>query len=50
MREGLIYYAFNVDVKPEVLAKLQKGVDMLKNTKGQSGKSLYQEIMDKYER
>ncbi|WFB50465.1 substrate-binding periplasmic protein [Vibrio coralliilyticus] len=50
VREGLIYYAFNVDVKPEVLAKLQKGVDMLKNTKGQSGKSLYQEIMDKYER
>ncbi|KJY86099.1 amino acid ABC transporter substrate-binding protein [Vibrio neptunius] len=50
VREGFVYYAFNVDVKPEVTAKLQKGIDLLKSTQGQSGKSLYQEIMDKYER
>ncbi|MCG9681278.1 transporter substrate-binding domain-containing protein [Vibrio sp. Isolate23] len=49
VREGQVYFAFNVDVKPEVIAKLQKGMDMLKSTKGESGQSLYREIMEKYE-
>ncbi|MCG7489296.1 ABC transporter substrate-binding protein [Vibrio sp. Of14-4] len=49
VKEGYVYYAFNNQVNPDATAKLQKGIDMLKSTKGESGDSLYQEIMSKYE-
>ncbi|WP_341664820.1 ABC transporter substrate-binding protein [Vibrio sp.] len=49
VKEGYVYYAFNTEVSPEAKAKLQKGIDLLKTTKGESGESLYQEIMSKYE-
>lgn len=49
LKEGEVYFAFNTSVSDEAKAKLQKGIDLLKNTKGESGTSLYQEIMSKYE-
>ncbi|MFY2507415.1 hypothetical protein ACN3E9_03760 [Vibrio pectenicida] len=49
VREGDVYFALNTSVNPAAKDKLQQGIDLLKSTKGESGASLYQEIMDKYE-
>ncbi len=48
VREGHVYFAFNTKVPDETIERLQQGIDKLHSTKGPSGKSLYQEIMDKY--
>ncbi len=47
VKKGDVYFAVNQDSDPAVVEKLQKGLDLLKQT-DQSGRSRYQEILDKY--
>ncbi len=47
VKEGGLYYAVNRDTDKVIVDKLQKGLDLLKATDG-SGRSRYQEILDKY--
>lgn len=47
VKEGGLYYAVNRDTDKAIVDKLQKGLDMLKQTDA-SGHSRYQEILDKY--
>lgn len=48
LREGELYFAFNLDVDRRLVSQLQKGVDALKKQQGESGISLYQQILNKY--
>ena len=48
VREGEVYFAFNKSTDPKVVDKLQLGLDMLRSTKGESGMSLYEEILSRY--
>ncbi|TMX45807.1 transporter substrate-binding domain-containing protein [Vibrio sp. Hep-1b-8] len=48
LREGELYFAFNLEVDRKLVSQLQKGVDALKKTVGESGVSRYQEILNKY--
>lgn len=48
VREGEVYFAFNKQTDTELVEKLQRGVDLLKSTKGESGKTLYEEILARY--
>ncbi|NVD08888.1 transporter substrate-binding domain-containing protein [Vibrio sp. JPW-9-11-11] len=47
VKQGDVYYAVNRDTSAEVVKKLQKGLDMLKQT-DESGSSRYQEILANY--
>lgn len=47
VNEGEVYFAINLETDDAVVEKLQKGLDMLKE-KDESGRSRYQEIIDKY--
>lgn len=48
VREGQVYFAFNKSTHPSVVDKLQRGIDLLKSTKGESGKTRYEEIFSRY--
>ncbi|MGY3686934.1 substrate-binding periplasmic protein [Vibrio coralliilyticus] len=48
LREGELYYAFNLAVDEKLTEKLQRGIDEMKNTIGEAGMSKYQEIVDTY--
>lgn len=48
LREGELYFAFNLEVDRKLVSDLQKGVDWLKRTEGENGISRYQEILSKY--
>ena len=48
VREGDVYFAFNKLTDSTVIEKLQRGLDLLKSTKGESGQTLYEEILAKY--
>lgn len=48
VREGQVFFAFNKKTDPEVVARLQHGLDLLKTTKGESGLSRYEEILSRY--
>lgn len=47
VREGDLYFAVNRSTDKEIVDKLQKGLDLLKQ-KDESGNSRYQQILDKY--
>lgn len=48
VREGEVYFAFNKSTSTDVVEKLQRGLDLLKSTQGESGMTLYEEILAKY--
>jgi len=48
LSDGELYYAFNKEVDNKLIEQLQLGIDEMKNTKGETGVSKYQEIIDKY--
>ena len=47
VKDGFVYYAVNRDTDKSVAEKIQKGLDMLKET-DESGSSRYQQILDQY--
>lgn len=48
LSDSEIYYAFNKGIDDKLVEKLELGIDAVKNSKGESGASQYQEIVDKY--
>jgi len=48
LREGELYFAFNLEVDQQMVSQLQKGLDAIKKTNQQGGVSRYQQILDKY--
>ena len=48
LTEGELYYAFNKNIDQETVAKLQKGLDIIKSQMNTEGITLDQEIINKY--
>jgi polar amino acid transport system substrate-binding protein len=46
--EAELYYAFSLDVPVDLVRQLQRGLDRLHQTRGESGESRYSEILAKY--
>ncbi|ENM5787838.1 transporter substrate-binding domain-containing protein [Vibrio metoecus] len=48
LMQGSLYYAFNKNIDKSVLANLQKGIELIKNSVDEHGVNRYQAILDKY--
>lgn len=48
LQEGQLYFAFNKGVDLRLVNDLQKGIDIIRNTSGKDGTTLYQTILNKY--
>lgn len=48
LREGELYYAFNLAVDDQLVEKLQRGIHEMKSSLNEAGVSKYQEIVDNY--
>ncbi|MGC9403542.1 substrate-binding periplasmic protein [Vibrio genomosp. F10] len=48
LEEGQLYYAFNKSIEQDILAELQKGLDIIKSQKDDQGVTLHQKILNKY--
>ena len=48
LKEGLLYYAFSKDVDDKVVNQLQQAIDKVKIVNPKTGKSQYDEIVEKY--
>ncbi|MEZ8101868.1 substrate-binding periplasmic protein [Vibrio bivalvicida] len=48
LSEGDLYFAFNLETNSDLVQQLQQGIDSIKQTVGESGRTVYQEIVSKY--
>ncbi|KLN64538.1 MULTISPECIES: substrate-binding periplasmic protein [Vibrio] len=48
LSEGDLYFAFNLETNSDLVQQLQQGIDTIKQTIGESGRTLYQEIVANY--